>query len=68
MHRKMPPVKKDLAPIVDSVENELRDEVAPAMGDALQKLKEKAESAVEGEEEDLKQRAGELVGKIRSIF
>jgi len=57
-------LQKDLKPFVGEVEKE----VAPVVGDAMQQLKEKAGSAVDGEVEDLKKRAGDLVGKLRSIF
>lgn len=49
-----------MRPIVGEVENEIRKEAAS--------LKEKAELAADGEVEGLKQRAGDLIGKLRSIF
>lgn len=53
-------IEKDVRPIVGEVENEIRKEAAS--------LKEKAELAADGEVEGLKQRAGDLIGKLRSIF
>jgi len=61
-------VKKDVGPIVGEIENQWRRDVAPGVGEALHLLKENAKSAADGELEDLKHRAGDLIGKLRSIF
>ena len=60
--------KKNLAPIVDSVENEIKTEVAPAMEKEMQILGEKAKAVADGEAEVLKEKAGEIMGKLRSMF
>ena len=61
-------VKKDVGPIVGEIENQWRRDVAPGVEEALHLLKENAKSAADGELEDLKHRAGDLIGKLRSIF
>lgn len=60
--------KKNLAPIVDSIENEIKTEVAPAMEKEMQILGEKAKAVADSEAEVLKEKAGELMGKLRSMF
>ncbi len=61
-------VKKDVGPIVGEIENQWQRDVAPGVEEALRLLKENAKSAADGELEDLKHRAGDLIGKLRSIF
>ncbi len=61
-------VQKDMGPIVDEVENQLRTEVAPAVLDGMEKLKDKARMVVDGDVEDLKQQAGDLIGKLHGLF
>ena len=53
-------VKKDAGPLVGEIEHQVEE--------AMQQLKENAKSAVDGEIEDLKHSAGDLIGKLRSIL
>jgi hypothetical protein len=75
-------LEKEIGPVVRELRKDLKPKVGeaekgvgPFVGEiehqvegAIQQLKENAKSAVDGEVEDLKHRAGDLIGKLRSIL